>query len=292
MSTLVLNKAAISQSLEAVRLLEELRRAYLQHPSTPAPLCARLHDFGEAKVQCPGLVADIPAYTVSMTSQFQTQTSTPPHVIGLFDLTSGALLALLEAQTLLPLTRSLVNALATDLFSDKAADSLVILGASDQARRYVKSLRLVRSLRQVNVYDENLEAAQSLAAEVFGSMSLPATAFRDVNEAVLQQDIWFVSSDAQLPPSRRFSDTAHLTFQNPEGLSTLPRNDAFSIYSDSDMIPGAQSLAHAFQKDFRKAPKPSAFATTLPAFVELVAAWHVYQGAVETGRGKTWEAFE
>lgn len=297
MSTLILNKSAVMRSVQAVPLLEELRSAFQMQAPAPTETLPhkRLHDFGQLDVRCPGILPTLPAYTLSVSSLFGEREKTQ---VALYDLKNGALLALLEARTLLQLAHSLVNALAVEVLTPPSATNLAVVGADDESRRHVKALRLVRSLSSVKVFDADPARAHHWAAEIFGSLSLPAHAFPSLDEALENQDMLFVSSGANLSSARLdLPQKMHVTLSSlaSPAARLLPPSIRWVTdeagWAQRKGLPDTALLSELLAK--APAPSgPSVFVSSLPPAMDLVAAWHVYQSAQALEEGLRVEFLE
>lgn len=73
-------------------------------------------------------------------------------IVMVFDPTTGAPLALMDAGAVTALRTAAVSAVATDALARPDAGNLAILGSGVQARGHLEAMRLVRPLRQVKVW--------------------------------------------------------------------------------------------------------------------------------------------
>ena len=110
-----------------------------------------------ATVLFPGLLPHLPAYTVKIHAKFPGQSSSQdPAIRGLVllhDLSTGALLAVLESGLLTAAATALSSAVAADVLARKDAARVAIVGAGVQGAWGLRALRLVRRIERVNVFD-------------------------------------------------------------------------------------------------------------------------------------------
>jgi alanine dehydrogenase len=103
----------------------------------------------------------------------------------LFDTTTGALQALLDATAITSIRTAAVSALATRHLARDDADDLAIIGSGVQARSHLAAIPLVRTIRRVRVWSRDTARAKALAA----SMSMPIEVMPSVEAAVRDASI-------------------------------------------------------------------------------------------------------
>lgn len=96
----------------------------------------------------------------------------PSHqgVIVLFDATSGALRAIIDAEAITAIRTAAASAAATAELARPDASRLAILGTGVQARQHLAAMLLVRDLKSVTVWDR-----QPVRAEAFAERALTET---------------------------------------------------------------------------------------------------------------------
>ncbi|MGA9520755.1 MAG: ornithine cyclodeaminase family protein [Myxococcaceae bacterium] len=192
MDTLVLTRADVARHLEALSLMEQLRddlrdraarkAAGGQHALAPLP-------EGSAVVDFPGASPGLPAYTVKVDARFPAQEPDTRSVLQLHDLHSGALLAVMDSDHLTRLRAGLVGAIAADALAVPGATHVAVLGATPFSRVQIKSLRLVRSLQHLRVYDPDPARAHVFAHELWTALSLPVRVEDTVEAAIADAHI-------------------------------------------------------------------------------------------------------
>jgi ornithine cyclodeaminase/alanine dehydrogenase-like protein (mu-crystallin family) len=127
-------------------------------------------------------------------------------VVVLFDATTGAPSAILEAGEITAIRTAAASAAATDALARADARSLAILGYGEQARRHVQAIRCVRELDRITIWGRSHEKARAFAERVGGE------AAASVEDAVAGADIICTVSAAAEPilEGRWVADGAHV----------------------------------------------------------------------------------
>lgn len=302
MHTLVLNHGDVLRHLDTLALLPELRAAFVADAthrlSEPTLARAVPRSGASTSVLMPGMVEGIPAYSVQVLTG--SASGGMKGMLLLHQLETGQLLALMDAAHLSALRSAVVAALAAEVLSRADASRVALVGAAAPAAMHLKCLRLVRSLTQLRVFDEDHPRAFELAARMQSTLHLPSRSTNTVEEAVADADIVVVVGTAReplvtpgmLPPG------CHVTSL---GLETAGRRgvalDEFAgpVFCDNAGLAqghgamGALGLAGgtelgqvlAGRSAGRASPdQRTVFSHMGLPFQDLVAAWQVYQGAV------------
>ena len=124
-------------------------------PTCPGP--------GTATCLIPGLLPEIPAYTVKVNAKFPASSPALRGVVCLHDLNTGELLALADSASVTAWRTGLSAALATHVLADPTARTLGFVGAGAQARMVAAGLRTLRSFDQTVATDLNPSRAADLA---------------------------------------------------------------------------------------------------------------------------------
>jgi ornithine cyclodeaminase len=277
MSTLLMTRADIAQHFEALTLLSELREALRLESESRArgspgvPLSPERLSPGAM----PGTLPGIPAYTVRAYTRLPGGSPAQQEVVKLHDLETGALLAVMEAEHLRGIRTGLVAAIAVDVLARPDASRVALLGAGTYASLQLKTLRLVRSLSHLRIWDGDMLKAAQLATRIYQTLSLPAHPAFSVEEAVEDADIILIATEPRpaLPHLEQLRPGTHLSLPGVEVPAALPRHAAF--FSElGEVLSGAKSG--------RDRPEQlTVFGSGDVPFLDLVTAWHVYLGARE-----------
>ena len=312
MSTLLLTRTDVQRSMEALSLLEEMREAFRADAARPeaALACVQtaLHPGGWVRGSFPGTLPGIPAYTVKVQTGGTGSASPARGVVHLHALDTGALLAVMDAAPLRALGLGVVGALAADVLARPDASRVALIGAGPLAGAQLKSLRLVRSLQHVRVYDEDTARAVEFSARMYKAVNLPVRPAVSVEEALEDADVVITTTLGREPllfPGMARAGT-HITALGADapGLAELSAGlwRQSSCFVDGAGLPPAegpmpvptalgQVLAGA-RPGRRDAAEVTVFGALGPPWQDLVAAWHVWQGARgdDTLRRVEWEA--
>ena len=140
----------------------------------------------------PGAMLDDGAFGAKLISVYPENFAQggPSHqgVVVMFDPTTGAPAAVLEAGEITAIRTAAASAAATDALARSDATRLAVLGYGEQAWRHVAAIRIVRRLEQVTVWGRSAERAEAFAGHVRDA-GLAATAVPTAREAVAEADI-------------------------------------------------------------------------------------------------------
>jgi len=193
MSTLLLRRSDVARYLDGLLMLSDLREAFrtdaLGRSVVPQRARAPVHAAGSAMVLFPGALPGVPAYTVKVHAKFPGQTPAIQGVIQLHDLASGELLAVMDSGHLTAVRTAATAALAADVLARPDARRVAFIGAGAQASIGLKTLRLVRTLERVSVYDTDTARAFAFAQRMYQELQLPVRQADSVAEAVADADI-------------------------------------------------------------------------------------------------------
>ena len=193
MSTLLLRRTDVARYLDGLLMLGDLREAFradaLGRSVAPQRAGAPIHAAGSAMVLFPGCLPGVPAYSVKVHAKFPGQSPAIQGVVQLHDLASGELLAVMDSGHLTAVRTAATAALAADVLARPDAKRVAFIGAGAQAAIGLKTLRLVRTLERVSVYDTDMPRAFAFAQRMYQQLQLPVRQADSVAEAVADADI-------------------------------------------------------------------------------------------------------
>jgi ornithine cyclodeaminase len=290
MLTLFLSRSDVSRHTQALHLLQELRDtlgavgAWTSTEHRFAPVGDR-----ESVVRSGG-VPGIPAYAVSVRAD-PPSSAGPRAVLQLHDGATGKLLAIMDSGHLQALRSALLGALAADVLARPDARRVAILGSGAAASGALKALRLVRSIEQVQLFDPELARSFELALTLKGSLAMAVESADSAAAAVAQADLVVLTGGVTLPVDAVQAGT-HVTVLGAEAFlecplprETVARARRFRDAPSSSLTWGAPfdaRLGEVLRGEAkgRGAPEDvTLFVSVDPPALDLVAAWHVYQGA-------------
>lgn len=307
MITLLLSRTDVLRSIEALPLLGDMRDAFRVDAERrlAEPQLLRSSPPGQAtlEVSFPGTLSGLAASTVKVVTRASGPTASRQGVVHLYESESGALLAIMDAGHLTALRTGVVGALAADVLARPESSRVALLGAGPAASMQLKSLRLVRRLQHVRVYDEDFARSVEFSTRIYSALDLPARATLSVEEAVADADIVVISMAAREPlllPGMLRGGT-HVTVLDadaPESSALsaglLRQSTFFCDHRELNARQGAPArvglgadVIHAELGEVLAGQKPgrgdasqvTVFGTVGLPFQDLVAAWHLYQGA-------------
>ncbi|HET9452246.1 MAG TPA: ornithine cyclodeaminase family protein [Aggregicoccus sp.] len=309
MSTLLLRRSDVARYLDGLLMLADLREAFrtdtLGRSVVPQRARAPVHAGGTALVLFPGCLPGIPAYSVKVHAKFPGHTPAIQGVIQLHDLASGELLAVMDSGHLTAVRTAATAALAADVLARPDARRVAFIGAGAQASIGLKTLRLVRTLERVSVYDTDLARAFAFSKRMYQELQLPVRQADSVAEAVADADIvvcatWsrepFLHPEMLLPGTHVTSLGADEPGKAECSRSLLEaarvvvdhRGLALSMGAVGNVGLGEQSI-HAELGEVLAGLKPgrsnagelTVFGGVGLPFMDLAAAWSVYLAARE-----------
>ena len=301
MSTLLLPRAAVARHLDALALLMEMREAFVTHARQPPPAPTLLQvpvpGGTSARLSLPGTLPGLPACSVRLRTGGS-------DVVHLYDLGTGALLAVMDAGHLSAVRLGVVGALAADVLARQDARRVALLGVGPHLSLQLKSLRMVRSLQHVRVYDADLARAVEFGARMYDALQLPVRPAGSVEEAVEDADLVLCVQPAGEPwlhPGMLRAGT-HVTVLDAEGRGgaglSAPLLRQSTFFCDdrrvnaergapADVGLGTEAI-HAELGEVLTGARPgrtdpgqiTLFGSVGLPFQELVTAWFAYQGAL------------
>lgn len=115
----------------------------------------------------------------------------PSHqgIVAVLEAETGSLKAIVEGDAITAIRTAAVSAVATDLLSRRDSGVLAILGSGLQARKHLEAIKLVRNIKQVFVWDINMESAKRYSKEMSERFGIPVRVCVTSEEAVKAADI-------------------------------------------------------------------------------------------------------
>lgn len=120
-------------------------------------------------------------------------------IVPIFDIETGALVTIVDGEIITGVRTAAATAAATGWLARGDASSLAILGAGKLGRLHVDSIKLVRDIRRVTVWDRTLEKAGALCRHISEKYSIEAVPCATVQQAVEDADIICTTTSAKDP---------------------------------------------------------------------------------------------
>ncbi len=292
MLTAFLSRADVSRHMQALHLLRELREAFTasRHSASVQSLRLDTPVAPGSTVVRQATLPGLPAYAVTVKVEVPQQRPASRSVLQLHDAASGKLLALMDATHLTSLRTSLISALGAEVFSRENASNVAVLGSGLAASGALKALRLVRTIDRVWLYEPDLAACTELSFRLQKSLEMAIRGAESAAEAVAQADLVVLTGGVPLPVEALRAGT-HVTVLAAETFSERPV--LAPVWAGARRFCDAMepalawgefeaSLAEVLAKakpGRRSADEVTLFASVGPAYLDLLAAWHVYEGA-------------
>lgn len=285
MTTLLLHRSDVARNMGALMLLSEMREAFLtaaRHASPEPPLLpSPLPPQRLTRVSAPGTLWGLPAYGVRVQGE-RADASGLTDTVHLHALDTGALLAVMDAGHLTAMRAGVVGALAADVLARPDAARVALVGMGVPASMHLKSLRLVRSLQHVRVYDNDLARVVEFSSRLYQELNLPVRPAESVEEAVEDADVVLCMRPAGEPwlfPGMVRAGT-HVTAQSED--SPEPAALSAGLVRQSTLLGDAElgEVLAGTRAGRTDSTQVTLFAARGLPFQDLVVAWHVYQGAL------------
>ncbi|MFB7469935.1 ornithine cyclodeaminase family protein [Kitasatospora sp. NPDC056184] len=166
--TLLLSRADVEAALDIPAALAALDAGFRTADRLPPAqrVGARLPGPGTAMCLVPGLLPDVPAYTVKVNAKFPAATPALRGIVCLHALADGELLALLDSASVTAWRTGLAAALATHALAPERARTVAVIGAGAQNRTALRALRTLRPIDEVYAYDLDPERAAAVGTAV------------------------------------------------------------------------------------------------------------------------------
>ncbi|GIG66333.1 ornithine cyclodeaminase family protein [Phytomonospora endophytica] len=172
--TVLLTRTAVDGLIDPDGVLAALRAGFTAADPAAPPLRVRtsLPGPGTATALLPGLLPDVPAYTVKVNAKFPGAAPALRGVVCLHDVSDGTLLALLDSSSVTSWRTGLAAAIATDALAGPDG-TVAVIGAGAQARVVLAGLAALRRLTRLIVCDADSSRAMAFALEHEASLGVP-----------------------------------------------------------------------------------------------------------------------
>lgn len=119
----------------------------------------------------------------------------------LSDAENGTLLAIMDSIEITLRRTAAASAVATDLLSRKAAETLLICGCGVQGRAHLEAIAPLRPFKRFFAFDAAPERAQKFSAEAMEALRLPVEPVADIAGAAEASDVIVTATTARSPLS-------------------------------------------------------------------------------------------
>ncbi|MFI0483405.1 ornithine cyclodeaminase family protein [Actinomadura sp. 9N215] len=199
--TLLLTRSDLEALLDPADCLDALRRGFTagEDAEDAVRVVGRLPGQGAATALLPGLIEEIPAYTVKVNAKFPGSRPALRGVVCLHDLGTGELLAQLDSATVTAWRTGLAAALGTHALARPDADTVTVIGAGAQAELVMRGLPELRRVRGLTVCDLDAGRAAGFAERHGARLGVPAEVAADPRAAVADAGVVVMATWARRP---------------------------------------------------------------------------------------------
>jgi ornithine cyclodeaminase/alanine dehydrogenase-like protein (mu-crystallin family) len=318
MSTLLLTRSDVEALLSPLPLLAVIRDGFVAAAgATIAPQRARSALPGggaSATVLFPGLLlgvnlTGIPAYSVKVHAKFPGRNPAIRGLLQLFDLETGSLLAVMDSGHLTALRTAAAGAVAADALARADAKNVALVGAGVQNAWQLELLLQVRPLRAVTVYDTAPLKTGPFVRRMARKTDAKLVPTDSLAEALEHADIVVAATWAREPflYPEMLASGAHVTtlgadepgkaevsaalisasrFFCDDRALALEMGAVGNVGLDEAAITGELGEVLAGKQPGRLGDEFTVYGGVGLAWMDLVAAWAVYQKALDAGVGQ------
>ena len=120
-------------------------------------------------------------------------------LVPLYEMSTGALVALIEADVMGQLRTGAASGVATKYLSRKNAQTAGIIGTGGQAKTQLEAVAAVRKLKEARVFSRNAGKRDAFAKEMTERLGIPVLGVASAAEAVREADIVCTATTASTP---------------------------------------------------------------------------------------------
>ncbi|MGX4607897.1 ornithine cyclodeaminase family protein [Priestia sp. JNUCC 25] len=314
MSTLLLNRTDVKQLLDVPKvldLLEDAFRLYSSHKSIPSQRSSSSLPLEHASsmVVFPGLLPEIPAYTVKVHAKYPNKNPSIKGVIHLHDIYTGKLLSMMDSTYITAVRTGLAGAVGTHTLAKKSAKKIAIIGCGVQGEMQLKSIQYLRRIEKVWVFDKDYEKANMFSKKMQNEIKVPIKISVSVQDAVRDADIIISATWSREPFIflNMIKPGTHITTLGADELgkcevsrevvkASIFISDDKKLVAKSGAIQSLDLSENDIQAELgevlmnpllgrRNDEQITIFGAVGLAFQDLVSAWYVYQKAKQNNIG-------
>src|SRR5207245_1974079 len=120
-------------------------------------------------------------------------------LVPLYEMATGDLLAMIEADYMGQLRTGAASGVATKYLARKDSRVAAIIGTGGQARTQLEAVAAVRKLESVRAYGRNASKLEKFCSEMSGRLGLPVTPSSSAGEAVRRADVVCTATTSSQP---------------------------------------------------------------------------------------------
>lgn len=191
----------VSCCIEAV---EEALRAHAAGRTVPPGILGAPVDGGGFHLKAAGILGESPLYAAKLNGNFPANFERfgMPRIQGLVvlcDARNGFPLAVMDSNEITALRTAAATAVAARYLAREDSEVVTICGCGQQGAIHLRALHHVLPLRRAYLYDRDLEAAERLAAEARGRLSVAVVASSELGASVRSSDVCVTCTPSSEP---------------------------------------------------------------------------------------------
>src|SRR5580692_1187083 len=215
-------------------------------------------------------------------------------LVPLFQVDSGELLALIEADYLGQIRTGAASGLATKLLSRADASKIGIIGTGLQSRTQLHALSLVRAITGVRAFSRTPEHREHFAKEMTAQLGFPVAAVASAHEAVRGADIIVTSTTSTEPvlDGSWLTPGMHINAigANSREQSKIEAGDLIQMYGDDkrrwDNVTDLSEIVAGKAPGRTNPEQITLFKSNGIAMEDIVVAGRIYEIARDKGMGR------
>ncbi|MBC5637000.1 ornithine cyclodeaminase family protein [Ornithinibacillus sp. BX22] len=223
METILLTKSEVERLLDINQLYKDLVEAFRYYSKRKERNGLRVrsslkYDNSSAMILFPGLLANIPAFTIKNHTKFPSETPSIKGVIHLHDLYSGSLLSIMDSTYITSVRTGLSGAIGTHFLARKDANKVAIIGAGVQGTQQLRALSMLREISEIFIFDENKENAKRMISNLQQEIHSSFTICQSLDQSVVDADIIICATWSKKPFlfSNMIKKGTHITTLGPD----------------------------------------------------------------------------
>ncbi|CBH21723.1 Ornithine cyclodeaminase family protein [Acetoanaerobium sticklandii] len=197
MKILVLKENHMNQVFTMKEAIKAAKDSLISYSSNDAEIPLRTNinvkEAGGQSLYMPGYAASSKALGIKIVSVIPNNINkglpSVPATMILLDEETGQVCAMMDGTYLTRVRTGAVSGAATELLSNEDSSIFAIFGTGGQAETQVEAVLAVRNIKELRIYDINIERAKDFAAKMMEKFNIKCIAVESSEEAIENADI-------------------------------------------------------------------------------------------------------
>ena len=197
MKILVLKENHMKQVFTMKEAIKAAKDSLISYSSNDADIPLRTNinvkEAGGQSLYMPGYAASSKALGIKIVSVYPNNINkglpSVPATMILLDEETGQVCAMMNGTYLTRVRTGAVSGAATELLSNEDSSIFAIFGTDGQAETQVEAVLAVRNIKELRIYDINIERAKDFAAKMMEKFNIKCIAVESSEEAIDNADI-------------------------------------------------------------------------------------------------------